>query len=470
MLGVNKRIICVVSCALGVVLAGCSWAPKHYSPDTAELDIPEYWQSSQFGEPQSPDTLLGKQAGQLDLLSLLPSLNLESKLEPLFSANPSFQRRLYQLLEQRALQGQSEAALLPSLNITADRDRAASAGQKASSQHSLRLSSSWELDVWGRLSDQLQAAELDSQALALEIEYAKRSLLSDVIQQALFLSNGRLALELEERRLASALKNEQLIHRRYKAGLGSLRDLNVAQTESYQRRAAIEVLREGQLNYQRDLQRLFADFELPTFEESTWQDVQFPEISMPAMALAQRPDLQAAFKKIKAADLRSEYSYKQLLPSFTINANLFNSQLKTADLLSSDPSWNLLGQLSQSLFQGGRIKSEIKAAEARAAQAYWSYKEALLGAFFEVDSALSKEASLAKQEQALKASLRYAQRSHIDFEQRYQRGLSSIFDVLSAQRTSFDLQAQLLQLQLDRASNRLNLALVMGLPIKAKTI
>ncbi|MBB6522667.1 TolC family protein [Pseudoteredinibacter isoporae] len=438
-------------------------APQHYSPDQALADIPEQWvvETELRGQEQ-------------DLFSLLPNADLELLVVQLLADNPALQRRMFELAELQALEGQAGAARLPQLTLSPDLERSGGPDAKASNQYRARLDASWELDIWGRLKNQRQAAQLDVQALELEIEYAKRSLLADFIHRYLMLLNGYRQLDLEQRRLLAAETNEKVINRRYRSGLSSLQDLNAAQADKFRQLAAISQLSETQEGHLRELQRLFGDVGFSDqrfFAESSinsWPQIRFPEVAMPALALSQRPDLLAAFKKIKAADQRSDYSYKQLLPSFTLTANLLSSSTRAGDVLSQDPSWTLLGQLTQTVFSGGRIKADIAAAEARAGQAYWSYRELLLAAFLEVAASLSQESSLADQQQSLELSLRHAQKSQFEYEQRYQRGLATILDVIAAQRTSFDVESQLLGVERERASNRISMALALGLPMVAE--
>lgn len=453
------RCICVF---VVLFLTACGTAPRHYSPDKALADIPEQWavKTEQGGEGQ-------------DLFSLLPNADLELMVVQLLADNPAQQRKMFELAELRALEGQARSAQLPQLSLSLDRERSGASGSKASNQNRARLDVSWELDIWGRLANQRKAASLDLQALELEVEYAKRSLLADFIHRYLLLLNTHRQLDLEQRRLLAAETNEKVINRRYRSGLSSLQDLNAAQADKFRQLAAISQLTETQQSHLRELQRLFGDADFANerwaqFSQNVWPEVQFPELAMPTLALSQRPDLVAAFKKIRAADQRSDYSYKQLLPSFTLTANLLSSSASAGDLLSNDPSWTLLGQLTQTVFNGGRVKAETAAAEARAGQAYWTYRELLLAAFLEVTAALSQESSLAAQQHSLESSLQHARKSQLEYERRYQRGLATILDVIAAQRTSFDVESQLLGVERERASNRVSMALALGLPIVAE--
>ena len=122
---------------------------------------------------------------------------------------------------------------------------------------------------------------------------------------------------------------------------------------------------------------------------SVYPQVVTPLADLPDQTLQRRPDLQAAYFAIEAADLRTSVAYKDLLPSISLEAAFEDLSDSPQSLLLTDPVWALLGQLSAPLFQGGKLKSAAEVAELQTAQSYQSYRETLLEAIMEVDNALS---------------------------------------------------------------------------------
>lgn len=444
---------------LAALMLACAELPKQYAPKKITDISPDAWLISAT-----------KSGHTMDMVSLLPGEHWKPLLEQLLNNNPALQRNSFSVAELYALAGKSRAAQLPQLGATVDKNRSGAENVAANSRYTARLDVSWELDLWGRLDDQGNAADYDVLGAELDLEYAKRSLLADAVHQYLLLANNHRKLSLEQRRLAVGVVNEQVIQKRYRRGISSLLDLSATKAEQFRQYSTVESLQLTITRNQHQLRRLFGSSELPDTQAAnhinTWLEVDYPKVELPAEVLIRRPDVLAALQKINAADERSQVAFKALLPSFKISASAFGSASGASALFKNDPSWNILSQLVQPLFQGGRLKADIKVAEAKAAQAYWLYREVLLAAVLEVSTALSTETSLAKRQQSLESSLQYAQQSQLDYEQRYQRGLATILDVIAAQKTSFDVESQLLDLERERASNRVTLALALGLPIQ----
>ena len=437
-------------------LCACSSMPVAYTPQSMDESMPEQWQS-----------LTRDLDGHTDLLSLVPNTAIEPWLDRALLENPGLQQMMLVLAEAEWLTHQESAARLPVVSAEANtsRERKIDAGS-VSTRYGLSLSTSWELDVWRRLSDSQNARELDESALAGDFLYAQRSLIANFIKRWLTWVNARQLLDVKQQQLKTFSLNQSVIRERYLSGIGSLQDLETARTDAEQAAADVAAQQESVAASLRQLQALLGAIEPLESLPEQWTDIGFPQIALPASSMGLRPDLIASYQRIKAADKRSNIAYKNLLPSFKLSFDLTQSRASSSDLLSTDPAWLLLGQLTQPLFQGGRLRAELKAAERRAGQAYWAYRNHLITALLEVEAGLSQEHSLGRQYEALSQALQHAQISQQQFEKRYRQGLVTILDLLNAQQTTFGIQSRLLQVALNRANNRIDLGLALGLPIK----
>lgn len=166
---------------------------------------------------------------------------------------------------------------------------------------------------------------------------------------------------------------------------------------------------------------------------------------------------------IEAADLRTVVAYKDLLPSISIGAVLKDISDSPQSMRLTDPVWTLLGQLSAPLFQGGKLRSAAEVAELQTAQSYESYRETLLQAIMEVDSALSIEQSITRRANYIESALASARNSLSRYEESYRSGLVDILDLLTVQGKTFDLTSQLDNLIYEGLINRIDLGLALGL-------
>lgn len=132
---------------------------------------------------------------------------------------------------------------------------------------------------------------------------------------------------------------------------------------------------------------------------------------LPAQLLERRPDLNAAFQRLLAADSRLDSAQKALLPRITLTAADGSAGTVPADLV--DPraaAWNLALGLVQPLFTGARLRGEIDRSSSLAATALADYRQTALNAFREVEQALAAEQRLREREAALRIAVAPARR------------------------------------------------------------
>ena len=112
-----------------------------------------------------------------------------------------------------------------------------------------------------------------------------------------------------------------------------------------------------------------------------------------------------------------------------------------SDLLNNDVFvWNLIGGLTQPLFNNGRLKAGVKQNEAMAAEAAANYESLMLTAYQEVESALAAENFLAEQETALETATKQSQAARDLAEERYRLGLADIITLLDSQRSALNVR------------------------------
>ena len=114
------------------------------------------------------------------------------------------------------------------------------------------------------------------------------------------------------------------------------------------------------------------------------------------------------------------------------------------------------------LFQGGRLRAQVEAAEADREALVAAYAGLVLRAFAEVESALAAEAALADREAALVETARQASAAESLAADRYRRGLVGLITLLDAQRRSYEARSQLLTTRRQRVDARVDLHVALG--------
>jgi len=398
------------------------------------------------------------------LTDLVESEQLSVLLETAFANNPGLQQTWITLQQRRAQLKQSDAARLPQVSAGFNTSHSEDAADSFSSQ----IEISWQADLWGKLAAGSRAAATDIVEQENLFQAARDSLAAEVMIAWLNLTATTHAIEIEQHRLASLSQNETFIVQRYRNGIGTMEDLDNARSAVSQSKASLEANRELSRQQQRDLRQLLGTSSAETVTtQADYPDVALPLADLPSQTLARRPDLQAAYSAIEAAQLRTDVAYKELLPSINLGAALEDIAATPHEALLASPVWSLLGQLTAPIFQGGELRANAELAELETAYQYQTYRDTLLTAVNEIEQTLSREKSLQIQQQHIESALSSARNSLEQYQRSYRTGLVDILDLLSVQQQTFDLQAQLDNLIFQRLSNRISLGLALGLGVRA---
>lgn len=449
-----------------MALGGCTSMSSevNYSAESqAQLAQVPHWQTPLEGQPVT------------QLTELMDSPQLHQWIQQALAQNPGLQNTLLTLRQTQLTAEQAGAAQYPevSASFSANRSGGGRSGENSSggsndsdTSYTGSVSISWTLDVWQQVADQVQAAEYDVAQQAALYRSARATLTGEVMIQWLGLIADAHALNIEHQRLATLEKTQSLVEGRYRQGLSGLESLESARSATSSSQARLVQYQHTLEMRQRALNTLLGRFDTLQIEmPADYPEVTLPQISNTETTLRQRPDLQAAYQAILAADRRTAVAYKDLLPSFSLQAALQQVADSPREALLTDPVWSLLGQLSAPLFQGGRLRAQAEIQALATAQRYQDYRDTLLTAIEEVRNTLAQEVALSQRQTHIRNALDRQTNSLALYENRYRNGVISLLDLLNVQQQTYDLQAQLDQLIYDRLSNRITLALALGIGV-----
>jgi outer membrane protein, multidrug efflux system len=309
----------------------------------------------------------------------------------------------------------------------------------------------WELDFWGRLRRNTEAARAEY----LSSEEGRRSviltLISDVATAYLQLRELDLDLEISQRTLASRQETLKLALRRYQQGLIS--ELDVRQFESEVDNSAVAIADfQRQIAQQENaLSVLVGHAPAPVARGQSLTDVLGTFVlptELPAELIARRPDVRQAEEALVAANARIGATEAALFPTVSLSSQYGTQGSQLSHTFQSNGEiYQIFGGISIPLFRGGALRSELRASRARADEARFSYEQATLVARREAEDAFvgvrtSRDQAVAQQRQvdALRRAFDLANR-------RYQNGVSSYLEVLDAQRNLFASELALTQAQ-----------------------
>jgi multidrug efflux system outer membrane protein len=186
----------------------------------------------------------------------------------------------------------------------------------------------------------------------------------------------------------------------------------------------------------------------------TLQNVEVPRVQpgLPSELLARRPDLYQAELSLRGSAINVSIARRQLFPQISLNATASSSSFELANVLAS-PAQSFAGisaSLVQTLLDNGQRRRSINQSKINVESSLTNYRRAVLGAFNEVEIALSNIQLLEEQAEVAASSLAAAEESFRIAEVRYREGVADFETVLVSQNTLFNTRNSFLDNKLQR--------------------
>ena len=454
--------------SLGLLLAvgglvGCAVGPNYKRPT---VDVPATYRGTtdgsgpsedgQFKQGQSGVESAGPSFGDEKWWEVFEDRQLQGLIRAAVQNNYDVRIAAARVLEARAQLGITRADQFPSL----------SAGGNIASQQSPKIgpipayevtqgqvaaSAAWNLDFWGKYRRATEAAR----ANLLGNEWAQKeviaTLVAGVATSYFQLRQFDLELEISNRTLSSRRQSLQLTEALEQEGINSF--LDVRQSEQLVYTAAAEVPDfERQIRQEENAISILLGKnpgDIPRGLKLTEQP-HAPEVpaGLPSSLLERRPDIREAEETLIAANAQIGVARAAYFPQISLTGTAGFESPALANLFTGPAGvWNLAASLTQPIFEGGRLKSTVRFAEAQHDQMILTYQETIQGAFRDVSNALvaySKNRELRVQQQHLLESAQDAAHlSHVRFD----AGTTDYLEVLTNETNSFSAELGLAQAQ-----------------------
>tara|TARA_Y100001951_G_scaffold101807_1_gene107358 strand:+ start:56960 stop:58396 length:1437 start_codon:yes stop_codon:yes gene_type:complete len=390
-------------------------------------------------------------------------------------------------LNVQAAQAQANiqrAARLPAVGLEGARTRERTLSTDATGQTNREVNqqtgvgvalSAFELDLFGRvraLSDAAFARYLASE----QGRDAAQIALVGAVAEAYFAQ--RLAdeqLQLTERTLADWQQSLELARLLKQAEQNSSLDVAQAEGQVALAEADLEARRRALAQADNALQLLVGS-ELPDDLPAALPLERQPLIAqlpagLPADLLLNRPDLRQAEQTLVAANADIGAARAAFFPQISLTASFGYASTSLGGLF--DPArqvWRFAPQISQPLFQGGRLRAELRLAEVRKSEAVAQYERAIQTAFREVADALAGTATYERQIEAQLRAVNAAERRRTLSELRYRAGTDGRLELLDAQRQLQSTRQALLELRRAEIANRVALYKSLGGGLHARDV
>ncbi len=363
----------------------------------------------------------------------------------------------------RQRQSESGAAtrLLDALAPT-NRDELISVLSEPYNLYQAGFDASWEPDLWGRVRRSLEAAQASSTASAALLQEVQLNLAFELARRYVELRGTQRQLRLAQADIAAAQDTLKLLSARTASGLASDLDPTRQQAQLAGLRALLPPLLEQEAQAINQITLLVG--ERPgalqsELADTGWipQNLALPDLApgLPGQVVQRRPDVRAAQARLHAATATIGVAMADLYPRITLGASFGLESVASSKFGEwGSRQWSIGPAISLPIFDQGRRRSTILLRELEQQEAAVVWKQSVLRAWHEIDSALASYAAERLRREQLAHQLHASQTARDLAHAAYIGGLSDFLPELDAQRV-------LLQAQRDYALSTTRLAVML---------
>lgn len=402
-----------------LLLGSCGVVNKRYT--TPDIEFSENYRDTLVQDSTSMATLPWKE--------MISDTILQGLIEEGLQNNLDLKTALENINQAQATLAQAKLSFFPSLegNAQVTRSKTSEAALNFggvsginlnTTTYTGQLSSSWELDVWGKLRSNKRSAL----ASFLKTEAAARAvqtqLISDIAQSYYSLLALDAQLAITKKTLENRIKDQETMKFLKESGVVDGAAVVQSEASRYEIETSIPDIEISILEQENALAillgRLPGAIERTSLkEQEAYADL---KIGVPSSLLRNRPDIQEAEMAFRSAFEDVNVAKTNFYPSLTLTANGGLSSLSLENFFDHSVFYNLIGGLTQPIFANGENKATLKINKSVQQQSFYDYKAAWLNAGSEISNALysynktkEKQESRAQQIAALEKSVEFTE-------------------------------------------------------------
>ncbi|HMF61603.1 MAG TPA: efflux transporter outer membrane subunit [Vicinamibacterales bacterium] len=461
----SRLFVPVVAPVVVLAVAGCTVGPKYRRPEVA---VPSMYRAADPGHTEATSL------GDAKWWEVFQDQQLQDLMRTALQQNYDVRIAATRILQARAQLGITRADQFPTVTggASATEQRFASSTLAPGfpgfqfGLFDLNASASWVVDFWG----QYRRATESARASLLASEWGRRSVISTLVSNlaSAYFQLRELDLELEISRRTLASRRESLRLTRIQADRGATSLLDVRQSEQlvYTASAQIPDLERRIEQQENQISVLLGRNPGPvTRGRALTEQPHAPEIpaGLPSALLARRPDILQAEEQLIAQNAQIGVARAAFWPQITLTAQGGTESAALTGLFSGPSGlWSFAANLTQPIFNAGRLRSKVRLAEAQQQQASLTYQQTIQTAFREVSDALigyRKSREVREEQMLLTEAARSASQLS---DMRYRGGVASYLEVLTNETNYFSAQLNLTQAQLNELQTLVQLYNALG--------
>ena len=445
--------------AISLMVSGCMVGPDYLRP---AIDTPTAWRVSDQAAKELANTEWWQQFNDPVLNALVVEALRENKDLLIATAR---------IEEYAGRYGITRSQLFPQVGVGADasRQRGSVTSSDATTQiystYDALLGVNWEIDLWGKIRRQSEAAR----ALIVASEEGRQGVILTLVASV---ASGYVNLRALDRQLEVARSTAnargasyKIFQDRFAGGVISLLELSQNKSQYEEALATVPQFEKSVAQQENALSALLGRNPGPISRGKDIDNLTAPVApqGLPSSLLERRPDIREAEQKLIAANAQIGAAKAAYYPSISLTGALGVASGSLSDLFGgASKVWQYGGSLGLPIFTAGLLAGQVQVAEAVQQQALFSYQKAIQDAFRSVDDALIDQdktrVQLAAQGRQVASLQQYSDTARL----RYDNGYTSFLEVLDAERSLFNAQLSYAQTQQTLLQASINLYKAMG--------
>jgi outer membrane protein, multidrug efflux system len=465
-----KRVAFPALIALLGFTAACTVGPR-YSRPSAPNPAPDAWKTQPPWQEATPKDSIPKGAWW----QVYNDPTLDAYEQQLLQANQSLIAARDHLDQARALARVATADYFPQLSVDPSAIRERGSGNRplngevvptvngvpevvppyTQSVYTIPFSLSYEVDLFGRVRRNLEAANATLQSTAADFQNSLLVLTAELAADYFSLRELDAEYQVVQESVGYQRKGLDLVNDRHKGGIAS--GLEVAQEATLldSTISQLSLVQQSRMQYEHAIAVLLgqpsANFNVPPLP-LTATPPPVP-LGVPSDVLERRPDIATAERQMAYENAQVGIARTAFYPHISISNTGGGWQSTSITNLLNAPSlfWSIGADALEPIFQGGRNRANLAAARATYDQSVANYRQTVLTAFQQVEDGISNLSTLSEALKTQSAAVDDARRALSIANNRYIGGVTSYLDVITAQTTLLSnqrLQTQLLGQQM----------------------
>lgn len=441
---------------LAMLLAGCTVGPRYKRPTAA---VPDTWKGEGPWQTAAPKDSIPKG----NWWGIYHDAELDRLEQELLQANQSLTAARSRLLEARSLARIASAAYFPSLSADPSGQRERFSGNRVlegstpalvkpdtESVYTIPFSISYEVDLFGSVRRNLEAANASLQGTAADLENTRLVLTAELAADYFNLRESDREADVLRESVDIQQKGMDLVNYQHEGGIAS--GLEVAQQAAVldATKAQLQLILQQRVQYEHAISVLVGE-PASTFSLAKGAFNATPPAiptGVPSEILERRPDIANSERQMAYQNAQVGLATAAFYPHITL-AGSGGWQSRDITTLLNAPSamWALGGDILQPIFNGGQNRANLANKRAAYDESVANYREAVLEAFQQVEDGLSGLEFLDQAEKTQQVAVNDSRKALEIANNRYVGGVTSYLDVITAQSTLLTNERLATQLQ-----------------------